>query len=215
MSEFENEFLRRTKALQVIVNAHNDENDRGGIAKVARKLGVEPSYLQRCLYPPGKDGRKRIGDTMVLKISELFPGWLKAIDEAALQGALRRQFMDDPSGMGPTEAEITGLSPSSDDKTERRSLAVNEAQPSEYHTLSEDEKKLIRAYRQAGTTERTFILRAAGVRLSPSSDMRTELNPVKSSLAGSFSGTGADEAAEEVVGRTKNSPRKRAGEGGR
>lgn len=76
MSDLENEFIRRTSALQAIVNEHNDENGRGGIAKVAKKLEVEPSYLQRCLYPPGKAGRKRIGDAMVIKLSKCFPEWI-------------------------------------------------------------------------------------------------------------------------------------------
>lgn len=106
----------------------------------------------------------------------------------------------------------SGLSSEADPNNQ---LATNEAQPPEYLSLSNEEQQLISAYRQAGDAERNFILRAAGVRISLSSDMRTELNKVKSSLAGGFTGAGADEAVEEVVGGTKNSPRKRAGEGRR
>lgn len=123
-----------------------------------------------------------------------------------------RQLLHLQEKLDKINAEIERLYPS---PVKTGNFAVNEPKQSEYLGLSEEEQQLISAYRQAGDAERNFILRAAGVRISPSSDMRTELNPVKSWPAGSFTGAGADEAAEEVVGGTKNSPHKRAGEGGR
>lgn len=38
-----------------------DQLGRGGAAHIAREIGKEPNYISRALYPPGKDGRKRIG----------------------------------------------------------------------------------------------------------------------------------------------------------
>lgn len=77
MSTLEDEYIRRSAALKSVIDDHNDDNGRGGIAKVARRIGVEPSYLQRCLYEPGKEGRKRIGDKLIVKMNEHFPGWLQ------------------------------------------------------------------------------------------------------------------------------------------
>lgn len=39
-----------------------DQLGRGGAAHIAREIGKEPNYISRALYPPGKDGRKRIGE---------------------------------------------------------------------------------------------------------------------------------------------------------
>lgn len=49
---------------------------RGGIARVAREIDVEANYISRALYPPGRAGKKNIGDELVVKLNEKFPGWL-------------------------------------------------------------------------------------------------------------------------------------------
>lgn len=54
-----------------------DERCDGKIVNLARKLGREPSYVARMLYPAGKAGRKRIGDDMVDIVEAVFPGWLE------------------------------------------------------------------------------------------------------------------------------------------
>lgn len=46
---------------------------RAGIATVAAKLGKDASYVSRLLYPPGKDGRKRIGEDVWEAIVSAFP----------------------------------------------------------------------------------------------------------------------------------------------
>lgn len=49
----------------------------GNAADVARKIGREPSYVTRMLYPKGKRGKKRIMEEMVEIIESAFglPGW--------------------------------------------------------------------------------------------------------------------------------------------
>jgi len=68
----------RRFALKALV----DEMGRGGRATVAKQIGKEPSYLARLLYPPGKDGRKRIGDELVEAITRVYPNWLAQYDSA-------------------------------------------------------------------------------------------------------------------------------------
>lgn len=65
-------FEERRTALQHLV----DSLGRGGIARVAEKIGKEPNYVSRMLYPPGKPGKKRIGEDSVDALSSAFPGWL-------------------------------------------------------------------------------------------------------------------------------------------
>jgi len=64
-------YEKRRTALRKLV----DSLGRGGIAHIARELGVEASYVSRALYPLGKAGRKNIGDETVVKLNEKFPGW--------------------------------------------------------------------------------------------------------------------------------------------
>ncbi|WP_186211280.1 hypothetical protein [Burkholderia gladioli] len=49
---------------------------RGGAAQIARAIGKEPNYISRLLYPPGKDGRKRIGEDTVELLEAKFPDWM-------------------------------------------------------------------------------------------------------------------------------------------
>ncbi|WP_186257380.1 hypothetical protein [Burkholderia gladioli] len=52
-----------------------DQLGRGGAAHIAREIGKEPNYISRALYPPGKDGRKRIGEDTAELLDAKFPGW--------------------------------------------------------------------------------------------------------------------------------------------
>lgn len=63
--------LRRT-ALKRLV----DGLGHGGISRVATKIGKEPNYVSRMLYPDDKPGRKRIGEDSVELLSREFPGWI-------------------------------------------------------------------------------------------------------------------------------------------
>lgn len=51
---------------------------RGGIARIAAEIGKEPNYVSRMLYPPGKEGRKRIGEDSVDLLNKKFPDWMDA-----------------------------------------------------------------------------------------------------------------------------------------
>lgn len=64
----------RRNALEALVK----KLGRGGIAKVAQEIRKEPSYVSRMLYPPGKSGRKRIGEDSAEILDSKFPGWLRA-----------------------------------------------------------------------------------------------------------------------------------------
>lgn len=73
----ESEFIKRTAALRAVIEQYNDpRTGRGGITAVSSQIGVSESYISRCLYPPNKAGRKRIGDDFVLKMNKVYPGWL-------------------------------------------------------------------------------------------------------------------------------------------
>lgn len=65
-------YEERRLALKAIV----DSLGRGGSAEVARRIGRQASYVNRLLYPPGKDGAKRIGDALVVAITHAYPNWL-------------------------------------------------------------------------------------------------------------------------------------------
>ncbi|WP_186163124.1 hypothetical protein [Burkholderia gladioli] len=52
-----------------------DRLGRGGAAHIAREIGKEPNYISRALYPPGKEGRKRIGEDTAELLDAKFPGW--------------------------------------------------------------------------------------------------------------------------------------------
>jgi SOS-response transcriptional repressor LexA len=65
-------YEKRRAALQALI----DGLGRGGISKVAEKIDKQPSYVSRMLFPPTKDGFKRIGGDTVDVLNAAFPGWL-------------------------------------------------------------------------------------------------------------------------------------------
>ncbi|MDR3353364.1 MAG: hypothetical protein LBO00_10280 [Zoogloeaceae bacterium] len=52
-----------------------DSLGRGGIATVAARIGKEPNYVSRMLYPLGKLGRKRIGEDSMDALVAEYPEW--------------------------------------------------------------------------------------------------------------------------------------------
>lgn len=61
-----------------------DEMCGGKAAELARRIGREPSYVSRMLYPEGKAGKKRIADDMMEVIESAFKlprGWLDQIND--------------------------------------------------------------------------------------------------------------------------------------
>lgn len=65
-------FETRRLALKALV----DGLGRGGRAEVAKRIEKEASYVSRLLYPPGKDGRKRIGDELMEALTRAYPSWM-------------------------------------------------------------------------------------------------------------------------------------------
>lgn len=62
-------FEQRRAALQALA----DELGHGGIASIAKRIGKEPSYVSRMLYPPEKKGSKRIGEDTLDVLKTAFP----------------------------------------------------------------------------------------------------------------------------------------------
>ena len=67
------------------------EEYKGVDAKLASRVGLDPSILSRMLYPPNKENKKNIGDETILKIEKFHPYWL--FDE------LKRQLLNFYDGM--------------------------------------------------------------------------------------------------------------------
>lgn len=81
MEDFEKikRFERRRLKLQELIN----KETRGNHAAFARKIGKAPSYISRLLYEEGKEGKKRIGDDLMISIEStcnLPRGWFDADD---------------------------------------------------------------------------------------------------------------------------------------
>jgi hypothetical protein len=69
----ENKSEYRRKKLRELISIHY-----GGVdAALAARIGVDPSYISRCLYPEGKAGKKNIGEKMIEKIEAVHPGWFQ------------------------------------------------------------------------------------------------------------------------------------------
>lgn len=76
MDKFE---IRRKRVAELIERDFN-----GVIAKFAKKIEREPSYVGRMLYEPGKKGRKNISDKLIDVIEtkcKLPAGWLDTLDK--------------------------------------------------------------------------------------------------------------------------------------
>ena len=58
----------RRQAVQRII----DDRCQGNQSDFARVVGINASYVSRMLFPPGKDGAKRIGDDLAEKIEIAF-----------------------------------------------------------------------------------------------------------------------------------------------
>lgn len=67
--------IRRLALLNLI-----ESFGRGGRAKIASELNIEPSYVSRCCYEEGKKGKKNIGDEMVEKLNTKYPHWINSLN---------------------------------------------------------------------------------------------------------------------------------------
>src|SRR5690242_12235572 len=57
-----NEHMNRSEQRRVALVALVESKGRGGIAEIAGRTGIVADYISRMLYPPGKDGKKGIGE---------------------------------------------------------------------------------------------------------------------------------------------------------
>lgn len=71
---------RRLRLIQL-----RDDTCGKSTAELARRIGKDPSYVARMLYPEGKDGKKRIGDDLLEAIERAFNLSRGALD-APLEG---------------------------------------------------------------------------------------------------------------------------------
>lgn len=62
-------FEKRRLALRALV----DTMGRGGIASVAKQIGIEPNYVSRLLYPGEKKGGKRMGEDTATALVRAYP----------------------------------------------------------------------------------------------------------------------------------------------
>lgn len=62
-------FEKRRLALRALV----DTMGRGGIASVAKQIGIEPNYVSRLLYPEEKKGAKRMGEDTATALTRAYP----------------------------------------------------------------------------------------------------------------------------------------------
>ena len=62
-----------------------DEKCDGKAVNVARKIGREPSYVSRMLYPEGKKGKKRIADDYPVD------GWMVSFHHQRTQPPVMKQ----------------------------------------------------------------------------------------------------------------------------
>lgn len=96
------EYEERRKQLLSLIQSLG----RGGIARVAATIGVEPNYLSRMLYPEGKSGKKNIGDEMITKLSAAYPQWIgrKTPDRTT---TYPRAAEPESTTYGPNASELT------------------------------------------------------------------------------------------------------------
>lgn len=83
MNKLQDKFEVRRLRLQQL----RDELCNGKNVALAEKIGREPSYVSRMLYPEGKEGKRRIGDDMIEVIERAFrlpAGWLNGYIDSIL-----------------------------------------------------------------------------------------------------------------------------------
>lgn len=70
----------RRQNLQTLMDREYGIGQRGAKAALAKRLGKPPDYISRCLYPPGKNGRKNIGEDFAREIEASFKLGAYALD---------------------------------------------------------------------------------------------------------------------------------------
>lgn len=101
--------IRRQRLLYI-----RDRLCNGKAVEIARKIGREPSYVSRMLYPEGKKQKKRIADGMIELIESSFDlprGWMDGItgdisDGYNSEGYTVKAFSINPKRYSSTEVSV-------------------------------------------------------------------------------------------------------------
>ncbi len=67
--------MDKYEARRAALIALRESIGHGAIRKIAEKIGKDPSYVSRMLYPPSKSGYKRIGEDSLDDLNRAFPNW--------------------------------------------------------------------------------------------------------------------------------------------
>lgn len=98
----EAKFEARRAALQDLA----DGLGRGGIAHIAARIGKDASYVSRMLYPPGKPGRKRIGEDTVDDLNRAFPNWMRIASSDNISPSMSAPNESDAAFLSAIQAEL-------------------------------------------------------------------------------------------------------------
>lgn len=127
MDKYEKRRLRLTKL--------RDEMCDGKASVLARRIGREPSYVSRMLYPEGKQGKKRIADDMMEVIEKAFNlprGWLDQINDLDILEAQKAL------NITPEEEEIISIFRSIPSKEAERFIAEMRKVKKHYDAIFEE-----------------------------------------------------------------------------
>ncbi|SEE79606.1 S24 family peptidase [Pseudomonas proteolytica] len=79
--------LIRKANLQLLIDRQYGIGKHGAKAEFARRMGKQPDYISRCLYPPGKPGAKNVGEVFARAVEKEFELDEYAFDKPGLGGA--------------------------------------------------------------------------------------------------------------------------------
>lgn len=96
MDKFE---IRRRNLLQLL-----DNDCRGNMAELARRIDRAPSYVARMLWEEGKEGRKRVGEDLAREIEHCMN-----LGDGALDAAPRPEGWSDLTRVDAQEYRVLSL----------------------------------------------------------------------------------------------------------
>lgn len=85
--------LNRKANLQLLIDRTYGVGKHGAKTAFAKTIDVQPDYLSRCLYPPGKKGAKRIGEDIARRIEKVYELVEYSLDKPRL-GDLEAETID-------------------------------------------------------------------------------------------------------------------------
>ncbi|WP_288079003.1 S24 family peptidase [Pseudomonas sp.] len=96
--------LIRKANLQLLIDRQYGIGTRGAKAAFAKTIDVQPDYLSRCLYPPGKKGGKNIGEDVARRIEKVYKLAEHSLDKPRLAEAESVETID-IEGLPPALAQ--------------------------------------------------------------------------------------------------------------